>query len=61
MRRVVSGRMNHQSLRSQWEIIQNFSVELMVKSLHDNAGDLKDGHLIPGLRKSPGEGNHNPL
>lgn len=25
------------------EIIQNFSVELVVKNLHDNAGDLKIG------------------
>ena len=33
----------------------------MVRNLHDNAGDLKDGRLFPGLGKSPGEGNHNPL
>ena len=33
----------------------------MVKNPEDNAGDLKDGHLIPGLGKSPREGNHNPL
>ena len=26
-----------------------------------NAGDLRDAGLIPGLRRSPGEGNGNPL
>ena len=36
-------------------------MELVVKNLHESPGDLKDGHLIPGLRKSPGEGSHNPL
>ena len=36
-------------------------MELVAKNLHDNAGDLKDGRLIPGLRKSPEEGNHNAL
>ena len=26
-----------------------------------NAGDAKDAGLIPGLGRSPGEGNSNPL
>ena len=26
-----------------------------------NAGDLRDAGLIPGSRRSPGEGNGNPL
>jgi len=38
-----------------------FQVVLVVKNLLDNAGDKRDAGLIPGLRKSPGEGNGNPL
>ena len=33
----------------------------MVKNLPANAGDTGDAGLIPGLRRSPGEGNGNPL
>ena len=33
----------------------------MVKNLPGNAGDIRDLCWIPGLRKSPGEGNGNPL
>ena len=33
----------------------------MVKNLFAIAGDLKDTGLIPGLGRSPGEGNGNPL
>ena len=33
----------------------------MVKNLHANAGDARDAGLIPGLGRSPGEGNGNPL
>ena len=33
----------------------------MVKNPPDNAGDLRDTDLIPGLGRSPGEGNGNPL
>ena len=35
-------------------------VELVVKNLHANAGDARDPGLIPGLGRSPGEGNGNP-
>ena len=34
---------------------------LVVKNLPANAGDIRDAGLIPGLGKSPGEGNGNPL
>ena len=34
---------------------------LLVKKLHVNAGDVRDPGLIPGLGRSPGEGNGNPL
>ena len=33
----------------------------MVKNLPANAGDNRDVGLIPGLGRSPGEGNGNPL
>ena len=33
----------------------------MVKNPSANAGDIKDTGLIPGLGRSPGEGNGNPL
>ena len=32
----------------------------LVKNLSANAGDSRDGGLIPGLGKSPGVGNGNP-
>ena len=33
----------------------------MVKNSPANAGDIRDAGLIPGLGKSPGGGNGNPL
>ena len=33
----------------------------MVKNPPANAGDLRDGGLIPGSGRSPGEGHGNPL
>ena len=33
----------------------------MVKNLPANAGDTGEAGLIPGLGRSPGEGNGNPL
>ena len=33
----------------------------MVKNLPGNAGDTRDMGLIPGLGRSPGEGNGYPL
>ena len=33
----------------------------MVKSLPANAGDTRDAGSIPGLGRSPGGGNGNPL
>ena len=34
---------------------------LVVKNLPVNAGDIRDAGSIPGLGRSPGEGNGNPL
>jgi len=36
-------------------------VMLVIKNLPVNSGDIKDAGLIPGLRRSPGEGHGNPL
>ena len=36
-------------------------VALVVKNLPANAGDLRDGGLIPGSGRSPGGGRGNPL
>ena len=33
----------------------------MVKESACNAGDARDSSLIPGSRRSPGEGHSNPL
>ena len=33
----------------------------VVKNPHTNVGDARDAGLIPGLGRSPGEGNGNPL
>ena len=33
----------------------------MVKNLLANAGDVRDAGSIPGLGRSPGEGNGTPL
>ena len=36
-------------------------VVLVVKKLLPNIGDVRDKGSIPGLGRSPGEGNGNPL
>ena len=36
-------------------------VALVVKSLPTNLGDIRDAGSIPGLERSPGGGNGNPL
>ena len=33
----------------------------LVKNQPANVGDARDAGLIPGLGRSPGEGNDNPL
>ena len=38
-----------------------FQVALVVKNPPGNAGDVKDIGSIPGLGRSPGEGNGNPF
>ena len=38
-----------------------FLVAQMVKNPPANAGDTKDTDLVPGLGRSPGEGNSSPV
>ena len=42
-------------------IIPTPLVALVVKNLPANAGVARDVHWIPGLGRSPGEGNCNPV
>ena len=42
-------------------MIREFWVALVVKNLPANAGDIRDIGSIPGLGRSPGEGNGTPL
>ena len=42
-------------------IKQGFPGGSVVKNLPANAGDIRDAGLISALRKSPGEGDGNPL
>ena len=40
---------------------RSFPRGVVVKNPLANAGDIRDSGLIPGLGRSPGEGNGNPL
>ena len=44
-------------LRAHW----GFQIELVVKNLATNAGDVRDVDSVPGLGGSPGAGNGSPL
>ena len=59
-------RMCHNFDLQAWKALQivrvlGSQVVLVVKNPAANAGDAIDVGLIPGLEKSPGEGNGNPL
>ena len=45
---------------SPWHIRAS-QVVLLVKKSPAKAGDIRDTGLIPGLGRSPGEGQGNPL
>ena len=42
-------------------LIRASQVALVVMNLPADAGDMRDGSLIPGLGRSPGGGHGNPL
>ena len=50
---------------AKFQLLDIFSwasqVALVVKNPTPSAGDIRDTGLIPGLGRSPGEGNGNPL
>ena len=46
---------------NNYMIFKGFPGGSVVKNPPANAGDLRDAGSIPGLGRSPGEGNCNPL
>ena len=52
---------NQISIKESPQIFMGFPGCFMEKSLHANAGDLRDTGLIPGFGRSPGGDNGNPL
>ena len=48
-------------LKLIYSIPTSSQVALVIKNLPANVADIRDMGLIPGLGKSPGEGNGNPL
>ena len=50
-----------ESVTTDWLALWGSQVALVVKNLPANAGDIRDSGSIPGLGRSPGEGNGNPL
>ena len=51
-------------MKQRWESVQEKGaslVVLVVKNPSDNVGDIRDASSIPGLGRSPGGGNGNPL
>ena len=48
-------------LMPYWCLARASQVVIVVKDTPANAGDIRDSGGIPGLGRSPGEGNGNPL
>ena len=48
-------------IKHRHDVIGASQVVLLVKNLPTNAEDARDVGSIPGLGKSPGVGNGNPL
>ena len=68
LHRLLSTEQSQESIQNliNWEIgidiytLLCSQVVLVVKNLPTSAGDIKDIDSIPGLGRSPGEGNGNP-
>ena len=60
---ILENRMCIPKLRfkNEYLALRAFQVVLMAKNRPTNAGDIRDAGLIPGLGRSPGGGNGNPL
>ena len=46
---------------SKLQLHGDYQAALMIKNPPANAGDIRDKGSVPGLGRSPGEGNGNPL
>ena len=57
----VGGRFKREGIYVSLWLIRASQVVLVVKNLLAKAGDIRDVGLIPGLGRSPGGGNGNPL
>ena len=57
----TTGQLNNNNKFSNLPRNQASQVALVVKNLPDNSGDIRDVGSIPGLGRSPGEGNGNPV
>ena len=57
----TTGQLNNNNKFSNLPRNQASQVALVVKNPPANSGDIRDVGLIPGLGRSPGEGNGNPL
>ena len=60
---ILEGSLTLQHLSSRLDLIFSPFINrtLVVKNLHDNAGDVRDVGFIPGLGRCPGGGHGNPL
>ena len=57
----MGGRFKREGIYVSLWLIRASQVVLVVKNLLAKAGDIRDVGLIPGLGRSPGGGNGNPL
>ena len=57
----TTGQLNNNNKFSNLPRNQASQVALVVKNPPANSGDIRDVGSIPGLGRSPGEGNGNPL
>ena len=52
---------SYPKLMKSFQAFGTFLVAQMVKNPPANAGDTEDTDLVPGLGRSPGEGNSSPV
>ena len=60
-REVWRAAVHEVTVRLDWGVQQQRQVALVVKNLPANAGNARDVSSMPGLRRSPGVGDGNPL
>ena len=57
----INKQINIKKINKTWKVHWGFPGDWVVKNLPANAEDSGDSGLIPGLGRSPGRGNGNPL